>query len=112
MEKSTLLSLTIAIVGIVVLQASQGIKYTPVSIEHLNVNCKGEVEIKGEVANTFHSNKGNYIGIVSEKGFEVPVILNERKIIPGDQVKILGRASKYREDCFLFPDQVKIKKRR
>lgn len=106
MDKSTLLALTISIVGLVVLQTTQGTTYEKKTIEKLLENCDGKVEIRGQLTNTFHSKKGNYIGIIKEKQSEVPLLIEEEELEIGEELTIKGEASEYREGCFLFPEKV------
>lgn len=109
MDKSLVLSLAIAITGIIVLEAVPKTSYDHKTIEEIQSNCEGKVKTTGRVIKSFKSDKGNYIGILSGEEEEVLVMFPEENIFPGDEVQIKGRASEYKEQCFLFPDEVKLK---
>jgi len=108
MEKSIYLCLAIALTGLTILHFTPETPYREIKIEEMNNECEGKVNVNGTVINTFYSEKGNYIGLISEKESQALLMLPEGKIFQGDQVEVKGRASEYREQCFIFPDETQI----
>ncbi len=109
MDKSTTLTLAIAITGLILLQTTTTTDYPNKTIKEIKSNCKGKFTTQGKIIKTFYSEKGNYLGIITGEEEQALIMLSETKTLPGNQVKVKGKASGYREQCFLFPEKVKIK---
>lgn len=108
MDSSILITLTIAISGLIILQLLPGHQYQQKTLKRVKENCEGKIKAKGTVIKSFQSEKGNRIGIISGKDAQSLLMLEERPVYPGDRVEIKGRASKYRKQCFIFPDRLKV----
>lgn len=109
MDKSIVLSLAIAIIGITVLETVPKTVYQRRTIKEIKSNCEGKVETTGKVIKSFKSEKGNYIGLLAGEEEELLTMFPEENAFPGDEVEVKGRASEYREQCFLFPDKVELR---
>lgn len=109
MDKSIILSLTIAITGLIILQTTTNTSYPNRSIERITSSCEGKFTTQGEIIKTFYSEKGNYLGLIAGEEEQALIMLSETKALPGNQVEVRGKASEYREQCFIFPDKVEVK---
>ncbi len=110
MNKSLYFSLTIALTGLIILHFLPASNYEEKTLKELDQGCEGKIETEGKIINTFRSEKGNRIGIIIEGEYKALTMLPEDKKIEENHVKIRGEASKYREQCFIFPDRIKTKK--
>lgn len=107
MDRSILLSLTIAITGIIILGTIPSTSYESKTLKQVKENCQGKISVEGRIIKTFHSEKGNYIGLIAQNNSEILTMLQDN-LITGDRVKIKGKASRYREQCFIFPEETKV----
>ncbi|MFW5902310.1 MAG: hypothetical protein ACOCTT_00270 [archaeon] len=107
-DKTIYLSLAIALTGLIILNFMPSSTYEEKTLEQINEKCEGKIDTEGVISNTFFSKKDNYIGVMSEKDLEILVMLPKGEVFQGDKVKIEGEASRYREQCFIFPDKTKV----
>lgn len=108
MDKTIILSLSIATTGLILLQTLPPTPHNPLTIQEITENCEGKIETQGRIIKTFYSEKQNHIGIIPGKTNQLLIMLPENKFYAGDNVKIKGRASEYREQCFIFPDEIEL----
>jgi len=108
MEKSLYLSLAIALTGLTILHFLPQTPHKQRTIAETNEECEGKIKTEGMIINTFYSEKGNYIGVISQNNSQALLMLPEKEIFQGDKIELKGRASKYREQCFIFPDKTKV----
>lgn len=108
MDRSIVLLLLISVTGLVLIYFYPGSQYESGTLEEVKKDCDGKVKIQGRIIKTFYSEKGNYIGIIASEEDQLLVLLPEEEHHPGDEVEIKGIASKYRGQCFIFPDEIRL----
>jgi|GEM_PF-3229348 len=105
-DKTLHLSLIIAVIGLTILAFMPSSEYIEKTIEELERECEGKINVKGEISNSFFSEKGNHIGLMSKGDIEILIMLPEDGFFTGKRIEVKGRASRYREKCFVFSEDI------
>ncbi len=106
MDNLTKISLLISLTGLSVLYFYPSSQYKYRTIEEVKEKCEGKVKVQGRIIKTFKSEQNNLIGLMSGNKDEEVLLLLEEHHRPSEELTVKGKASKYREQCFLFPDKI------
>jgi hypothetical protein len=76
------------------------------SIAEVKKNCYGQVEIEGTIDRLSYSSEGSLIGELKQNKSKILIFLRDSLVEEGDNVSVLGKASKFSNQCWIFPDRV------
>jgi hypothetical protein len=78
------------------------------SLSTVQKYCYGTVQVEGTVNKISLSQTGNLIAELSQNKSSVMVVL-QKVIEEGSNVSIFGKASKFSNQCWIFPERVELR---
>ena len=79
------------------------------SISALQKNCFGSVEVEGTVTKLIYSSNAGLTAELTQNKSKIMVFLRDWLVDKGDNISISGKASKFSNQCWLFPDKVELR---
>ena len=76
------------------------------SIIEIRRDCSGPVAVQGTIGNISYSSNGNLIAQLSQNKSKISLFLKDSSIEEGSNVSVFGRASKFSNQCWIFPERV------
>jgi hypothetical protein len=104
------LSLLLALLGLILIYLfSPGQQNTATSINQVRKSCSGPVAIEGVIESVSYSSNGNMIAELSQNGSKILVFLEKGLFDEGQNLSVFGKASKFSNQCWIFPDRVEYR---
>lgn len=97
MQRLLAICLVFSAIGLAIVWAFSGAEYAA-----LDGECAGLVRHECALDRVFYSKKGNRVGVCGD----AMLLLNDFYAPPGGRVSVEGKASKYGDSCWIFPDKV------
>ena len=82
--------------------------YTYKTISEINQECDGSVKTAAHLVKVFYSSRGSLIGLLKEENKTIFVFLKNYSVIGGENILVKGKAEIYRQQCWIFPDNLEI----
>jgi len=101
------ISFLLAIFGLLLIYGfSPNQEQTKKSISEIRRDCSGLVTVQGTIGNISYSSTGNLIAQLSQNKSKISLFLKDSSIEEGSNVSVFGRASKFSNQCWIFPERV------
>jgi len=76
------------------------------SIPEIRRDCSGSVAVQGTIGNISYSSNGNLIAQLSQNKSKILLFLKDDSIEEGSNIYVFGKASKFSNQCWIFPERV------
>jgi len=76
------------------------------SIPEIRRDCSGQVAIEGTAGNISYSSNGNVIVELLQNKSKILLLLKDSFIDEGQNLSVFGKASKFSNQCWIFPERV------
>jgi hypothetical protein len=100
-------SLILAVLGLILIYGfSPNQEQAKSTISDIRRDCSGSVAVQGTIGNISYSSNGNIIAQLSQNKSKISLFLKDSSIEEGSNVSVFGRASKFSNQCWIFPERV------
>jgi hypothetical protein len=79
------------------------------SISEIRRDCSGPVAIEGTVGNISYSSNGNVIVELLQNRSKILLLLKDSFVEEGSNLSVFGKASKFSNQCWIFPERVELR---
>jgi len=79
------------------------------SIPEIRRDCSGPVALEGTAGKISYSSNGNLIVELLQNKSKILVFLRDKFIEEGSNISVFGKASKFSNQCWIFPERVELR---
>jgi len=103
------ISLFLAIFGLFLVYFFSPTQQAKTTIQEVRRDCSGPVAIEGTIVKVSFSSDGNTIAELRQNASKIMVFLRDGFVEEGSNLSIFGKASKFSNQCWIFPDRVEFR---